>query len=241
MLVDMLFVRCLCMDICRFIHQWVVTLMRGITPCAVFPHFPLHNDPSLLLNVAQQFVSYNVESVELLADDTEVSGETAQRESELDGEPDEKKMWTDENITLLIRLYQTHENEFNSGVKKNIWNKISKTLCEATGMTITGIQCYTKWKGLIRHYKIVKKHNKTSGNDHKYWKFYALINDILHKKPEITPVAVCSSSCGLQENESSDSSRSSTPTMNNTPTRRLRKKAIENAIDKRHRENAKTR
>ncbi|KAK4882567.1 hypothetical protein RN001_005886 [Aquatica leii] len=106
-------------------------------------------------------------------------------------------------------------------------------------VSITWVQCDTKWKGLVRQYKVIKKHNDTSGNENKYWKFYSVINDIMHKKPEIQPVAVCSSSRGLQENESSDGYSTPSSTPSTTPTRsniKGRKKITENAIERRHQE-----
>ncbi|KAK4882186.1 hypothetical protein RN001_005505 [Aquatica leii] len=144
-------------------------------------------------------------------------------------ESEEKKIWTDANVGLLIKLYKKYENEFKSGIKKTIWNKVAESLCEVVGVSITWVQCDTKWKGLVRQYKVIKKHNETSGNENKYWKFYCVINDIMHKKPEIQPVAVCSSSRGFTPS----STPSTTPTRSNI---RGHKKITENAIERRHKE-----
>lgn len=115
-----------------------------------------------------------------------------------DEEADEKKIWSDDNIKLLIELCKKYDEEFQKGVKKKVWCKIALIISSRTGINVTGIQCDTKWKELLRHYKLIKKHNNTSGNESKYWRFYNSMDNILHKKTEITPVATCSSASGLK-------------------------------------------
>lgn len=39
-------------------------------------------------------------------------------------------------------------------------------------------------------------HNKTSGQKRRHWEFYTVIHDIMFKKPEIEPIATCSSISG---------------------------------------------
>lgn len=145
----------------------------------------------MLVNVVQQFTDTKIHTVELIEEEQEQTIAVA------DVDP-EKRLWTDENTKMLIDLYEKYDDEFQSGVKKYTWNKIANIFTEEIGILITGVQCDTKWKGLLRNYKLVKKHNETSGNEPKHWKFYSAMDRILHKKPEISPVATCSSACGLQ-------------------------------------------
>lgn len=85
----------------------------------------------------------------------------------------------------------------NSGLKKKVWMKIATQLTKTTGKKITPEQVDNKWKGFKKTYKKIKDHNNTSGSDRKQWEFFNAMDDLLGKKPEITPVAVCSSSAGL--------------------------------------------
>ncbi|XP_031333811.1 uncharacterized protein LOC116163820 [Photinus pyralis] len=151
-------------------------------------------------------------------------------------------IWTDNNVIILIELYKKYVAEFERGIKKHVWTKIGRILSEKIGIEVSGIQCDTKWKGLVKHYKLVKKHNDTSGNEPKYWKFYDILNDILHKKPEIEAVATCSSAKGLQRNEENDvaygndCASSSSGTSTPTPTNKRKRRTMENSAEKRHRE-----
>lgn len=108
-----------------------------------------------------------------------------------------KKLWTSGSTTLLIGLVKQFDKEFQTGIKKYVWQKIANIISKDTSFDITAQQCDTKWKCLKDTYKNVKKHNDTSGNDIKEWEFYDDINEFLHKKPEITPEATCSSNLGL--------------------------------------------
>ncbi|XP_031329150.1 uncharacterized protein LOC116160152 [Photinus pyralis] len=196
----------------------------------------------MLVNVAQEFVTYPVETVEIVKEFEENGN------NEADLPMEDRRMWTDDSTRILIELYQKFNEEFNSGIKKFVWNKIGSHISQVVGMTITGVQCDTKWKGLVKQYKSIKKHNDTSGNDTKYWKFYACMDEILFNKPEINAVATCSSSRGLKEfletnlqhettrnnTPSPSTSRCSTPVSNrNKP---LKRKVSENAYERRHKE-----
>lgn len=58
---------------------------------------------------------------------------------------------------------------------------------------MSGDQCDGKWKGLKQQYKKIKDHNSVSGNSNKHWEYFDLMDEILNKRPEITPPATCSS------------------------------------------------
>lgn len=69
-----------------------------------------------------------------------------------------------------------------------------------TNITFIGEQCSTKWKGLVRTYKDIKSKNEKSGSKRSSWPYYDIMNNILYSKPEINPVATCSSTSGLIKN-----------------------------------------
>lgn len=109
------------------------------------------------------------------------------------------RVWTDANIKNLINLYKIHKNEFESGIKKVVWKKISKSLSESTNTCITWTQCDTKFKGLKEYYKNIKKHNDTSGNNYKYWSYFDAMEELLGRNPEITAPFTCSNAQGLRD------------------------------------------
>lgn len=102
---------------------------------------------------------------------------------------------------MLINLYEKYEKNFENSLKKLVWQKIAKELCEQTKLKFTYVQVDTKWKGLLRTYKDILKHNSTSGKNKKHWEYFHLLNNILYKKPEINAVATCSSQLGLVVNQ----------------------------------------
>lgn len=57
----------------------------------------------------------------------------------------------------------------------------------------------------MKTYKDVNKHNNTSGNETRHWAYLSLINRILSKKPEISPVVTCSASKGIITTETLNS------------------------------------
>ncbi|KYM93648.1 hypothetical protein ALC62_15750, partial [Cyphomyrmex costatus] len=122
--------------------------------------------------------------------------------------------WTTESTLALINLVEEYEEQFQSSVKKYVWQKISEILKDKLSISFTWQQCDTKWKGLLKIYKDVKEHNITSGKNRKRWEYYEIMNKILHNKPEITPVATCSSSKGLVTHKLSNTDRSTSETTN---------------------------
>lgn len=93
------------------------------------------------------------------------------------------------------------DSEFESGIKKNVWVKIAAQCNIVLKRKITEKQVESKWKSLKRTYKSVLMNNNTSGQKKRYWEFYDVMNEIMFHKPEITPVATCSSISGLHLNE----------------------------------------
>ncbi|CAG9771528.1 unnamed protein product [Ceutorhynchus assimilis] len=107
------------------------------------------------------------------------------------------KIWNTENTLYLIDTVQKFDKQFSSGVKKNVWLKVAEC-CKHLHKTLNAKHCETKWKSLIRTYKNILLSNNTSGQKKRYWEFFDVMHAIMFKKPEITPVATCSSLRGLR-------------------------------------------
>lgn len=112
----------------------------------------------------------------------------------------ESKLWTDKLILYLINCVKEHDGQFERDIKKNVWSRIAKLCTQFVNKKITAVQCDNKWRSLKRRYKTILEHNKTSGKSRKQWEYYSVMHEIMHKKPEINPVATCSSSAGLRSN-----------------------------------------
>lgn len=117
-------------------------------------------------------------------------------ETEDDEEEDKHLRWPREDVLLLIRCIE--ERQTYTGLKKHLWMKIATEINKVTTQKYTPEQIDSKWKGLKRTYKKIKDHNNRTGNNAKKWDFFAAIDAFMGKKPEIQPIAVCSSSQGLK-------------------------------------------
>lgn len=67
--------------------------------------------------------------------------------------------WSTSDTVLLIRLVESNYNEFDEGLKKNVWIKIATELSKMTNKNLSPELCDVKWKGLKRTYKNIKDHN----------------------------------------------------------------------------------
>ncbi|EFN66016.1 hypothetical protein EAG_09159, partial [Camponotus floridanus] len=130
---------------------------------------------------------------------------------------EKSKLWTNELTLGLIALVEEHQNQFQNSVKKYVWMKISNILQDKFSSLVTWQQCDTKWKGLLKMYKDIKEHNSTSGKGRKRWEYFEVMNNILHNKLEITPVATCSSSKGLVINKELTTSTDETSQREQSP------------------------
>lgn len=154
---------------------------------------------------------------------------------------DHKKLWN-KNMTLyFINLVKEKDEQFQVCVKKQIWIKIASQVNEHYRTTLTWQQCETNWKGLTKIYREIIDHNKTSGKHRKNWDFLDAMHAVLFKKPEISPVATCSSSSGLQVNtETESSSQNSGENRDNILgsnfVRKRKSSTGANSIDRRHQE-----
>lgn len=112
-------------------------------------------------------------------------------------EAKDHKIWSSENTMFLIDVIKKYDKEFSQGMKKLIWEKVARN-CQSFNKSITAKQCETKWKTLKRTYKTILLAKKTSGEKKRYWEYFDAMHEIMFRKPEITPVATCSSSGGLK-------------------------------------------
>lgn len=157
----------------------------------------------------------------------------------------EKRLWLPETTRLLIQLYEEHQDHFDNGIRKHAWQKVSLELNKKLNLHLTWQQCDTKWKGLVKTYKDIKTHNNTSGNNFKQWEYYNVMDKLLFKKPEISPVATCSSNVGLVINSQLVNEEEKENTPNNTDPNSVQKYQSSfkkkrstkiNPIERRHRE-----
>lgn len=108
------------------------------------------------------------------------------------------KFWSSENTLALISLVKENYGQFSLTLKKKVWEKVATQLSVIIERPITASQCETKWKTLKRTYKSIAIFNKTSGQKRRYWEFFNDMHDVLFDKPEVNPVATCSSLTGLE-------------------------------------------
>lgn len=91
-----------------------------------------------------------------------------------------------------------YEKKFDEApMKKLVWLEITKVFNKQNNKLFDHIKIENKWKSLKRTYKNIKKHNASSGNDRKVWKYFDEMNNMLYNKPEIEAPATCSNESGL--------------------------------------------
>lgn len=119
-------------------------------------------------------------------------------------EESEEKLWPSETVTKFLVKYQEYNEAFEkTKYKKKLWNRFANEFNEENGKKFTVLQLENKLKSLKRQYKNVRNHNSKSGNNRRNWEHYNLMDDIMHKKPEINAPATCSSVSGLSVLEES--------------------------------------
>lgn len=57
----------------------------------------------------------------------------------------------------LIKLVKKHQEDIETKVKKNVWERIAKIIFATLKVSYTVTQVDTKWKGLVKTYKEYKK------------------------------------------------------------------------------------
>ncbi|XP_031352198.1 trihelix transcription factor GTL1-like [Photinus pyralis] len=102
--------------------------------------------------------------------------------------------WQDNEIKLLISLYEEHKTRFEdkSTTNRKVWQQIAE-LMNANGYMVTWEQCENKFKNLKKQYKKVIDHNAATGRNRLQFKYFDIMDNLLHQNPEINPPAECSS------------------------------------------------
>lgn len=127
--------------------------------------------------------------------------EESEEETTDDNNEANAKLWSNENTLFLISEVERKQKEFETDIKKNVWGKVATACSKQFGKPVTLLQCDQKWKSLKRTYKSCILHNKTTGQKRKHWQYFSAINKFMHDKPEIEPIATCSSTSGLVINK----------------------------------------
>lgn len=114
------------------------------------------------------------------------------------------KLWNKENTLYLINKVNEYDYDFSNNVKKHVWQKVAKACSLALKREVNEKVCESKWKSLKRTYKSITINNNTSGQKRKYWEYYEPMHNIMYSKPEINPVATCSSLSGLSTSKNKE-------------------------------------
>ncbi|XP_077270894.1 uncharacterized protein LOC143902067 isoform X2 [Temnothorax americanus] len=167
------------------------------------------------------------------ADDTEEITEEFSHESSqetFDFQEKDSFRWPHEAVILLLALYKEHEDEIKLGkmTMKKFWNMIASHLNKKE-YNVTVSQCKSKMAGLKNTYKNVKDHNAKSGNNHKTWRYFDIMDEMFNKKPWMNPILTLDSSnpttvpspeCDTENN--SDTSNQKDPSSSKTTVRSTR-------------------
>lgn len=130
-----------------------------------------------------------------------VSQFPGQSSQESTTDPDEKTgfIWTHPATLLLISLYEQQKENFSSVnmTKKKAWELLARDM-NSQGYPLNGTQCSNKWKGMLKVYKDTLAHNKKSGAGRATCPYYAVLDELLRKYPNINPLSTASSSGGFK-------------------------------------------
>ncbi|CAG9825719.1 unnamed protein product [Phaedon cochleariae] len=118
--------------------------------------------------------------------------ESDDSDSEIENGKSNGTIW-DQNITLaLIDKFNENEAMFEKCLKKQVWNKIAKQLNkDFSSQKFNYKNVDSKWKFLKRTYKSIKLNNSKSDNNTYRWQYFSVMDSLFHKRPEITPPAIC--------------------------------------------------
>jgi hypothetical protein len=116
--------------------------------------------------------------------------------SKCDKELMRKNFWDmEKTLILLDKVSQRKEQLQDSKYKKTeVYKVIAKEMNEQTSYTVTPEQIQNRTKTLHAKFKEVKDHNNRTGNAPKSWEYYDVMENFIGQdRPNVNPVAVCSS------------------------------------------------
>lgn len=131
-------------------------------------------------------------------------------------------MWTQPAALLRISLYGEHRNKFTSPrmKKKAVWEILAVAM-RSQGYHVSGPQCDSKRKGMLRVYKEAFANNKKSGSGRATCPYFTVLDDLLCKYPNIVPLATASSTAGYQKKSYAEQSTLSPPTTQSETTLKM--------------------
>jgi len=93
----------------------------------------------------------------------------------------------------------------NAKLNKHIWKTIAASI-NTHGYNLTADNCYIKWIGMKKKYKLIKDGQKQTGAAKQTWEYFDIINDMLEKNPTIAPLSIASNIRGFTINQNVSSS-----------------------------------
>ena len=122
-----------------------------------------------------------------------------------EGESSEEEVtpfyWKNDLNKLLIALHTKHADKWTSvrWKKKSVWQMISSEIEEMQKEKgsfdyPSWKQCEGRWKTMNKAYRKTVDHNNRSGNDRKSCPYFEELDALQHDRPNVNPVATCSSS-----------------------------------------------
>ncbi|XP_024890524.1 uncharacterized protein LOC112466587 [Temnothorax curvispinosus] len=102
-------------------------------------------------------------------------------------------------VKLLLAEITTYTEFSTSPLNKQAWKTIAAVI-NTHGYNLTAENCCIKWTGMKKRYKTLKDANNRTGAAKETWEYFDIIDDMLRKNPEITPLSIASSTRGFRVN-----------------------------------------
>ncbi|CAG9770172.1 unnamed protein product [Ceutorhynchus assimilis] len=184
-------------------------------------------DQAFLDELTQKYYGFHKKNLVTSIDSFEVG--------ESNAHPETAKLWTFDTTNFLISLVKKYDDEFQSKVKRHVWQKIATIVSDQTKLNVSAQQCDTKWKGLKDMYKNIKQHNEKSGNDAKKWIFFNKMDEFIGLKINNSATATTSTDVDCEEN-TTDCNDIENDTPKRTGNLGRKRARYENTVDKRHKD-----
>ncbi|XP_036150753.1 uncharacterized protein LOC114254062 [Monomorium pharaonis] len=107
--------------------------------------------------------------------------------------------WTDNMVKLLLAEITAYTESSTSPLNKQVWKTIAAVI-NIHGYNLTAENYSIKWTGMKKKYKTLKDANNRTGAAKETWEYFNIIDDILRKNPEITPLSIAFSTRGFRVN-----------------------------------------